>query len=409
MKKKSEMKELADQILKGNKIKSYEDLSSLMGDLQSTLLQTVLDAELDCHLGYEKGSHTEKENENRRNGYVKEKTLKTKTGELKVKTPRDRKGTFEPVIVPKKQTMLDSFEDIAISCYAKGMSLRDMEKLFQDIYQTNFNKEQLTYLISKVNKEVKEWQTRKLKPIYAFMYIDCLYVPIKEEFTSKKKAIYVIIGIDLKGKKEVVGVWIGGNESTSYWVGILEEIQKRGVEDILFLSLDGLTGLSEAICTVYPKTITQRCIVHLTRNLYQICPKKKAKEIIQGFKKIYQSSNKEEAILEYENFVKQYQTDKNIIKKVTDSMQHIYSLMEYPMEIRKIIYTTNPIESVNSCLRKVTRGKGSFPNEESVMKILYLRIKELEKKWTRPIPNWDKVSLQLSILFEDRLSKYLDN
>lgn len=272
------MKELADQILKGNKIKSYEDLSSLMGDLQSTLLQTVLDAELDCHLGYEKGSHTEKENENRRNGYVKEKTLKTKTGELKVKTPRDRKGTFEPVIVPKKQTMLDSFEDIAISCYAKGMSLRDMEKLFQDIYQTNFNKEQLTYLISKVNKEVKEWQTRKLKPIYAFMYIDCLYVPIKEEFTSKKKAIYVIIGIDLKGKKEVVGVWIGGNESTSYWVGILEEIQKRGVEDILFLSLDGLTGLSEAICTVYPKTITQRCIVHLTRNLYQICPKKKPKK-----------------------------------------------------------------------------------------------------------------------------------
>lgn len=398
---------LVEELIKNNDIKTFDDFSDLFSELQGKVLQTLLDAELDCHLGYEKGTHDKKTTDNRRNGYCKEKKVKTKNGTIKVKTPRDRDGSFEPIVIPKKQTMLDSFEDIAISLYAKGVSLRDMEKIFEDMYHVNFNKDQLSYLISKVNDEVRSWQNRELKPIYAFVYIDCLYVSIKDEITSEKKAVYVMIGVDTTGIKEVIGMWIGEVESTTYWRNILEEIKSRGVEDILFISLDGLKGLPEAIEKVYPQTIVQRCIVHLTRNLYDICPKKKAKEIIGDFKKIYTASNKEEAEFEYESFIDKYKDEKSIVKKVTENMIHIYQIMEYPIEIRKMMYTTNTVESVNSAIRKVTRGKGSFPNNEAVYKIIYLRIRDLQEKWNKPVKNWDKILLQLSILFEKRLIKYI--
>ena len=398
---------IAKKLIEENNIKTFNDFQEVIEKLQSDMLQTLLDAELDCHLGYEKGSHNKKENDNRRNGYCSEKKVKTKTGNLTVKTPRDRNGTFEPVVIPKKQTMLDSFEEIAMSCYAKGMSLRDMENLFQDIYKVNFSKEQLSYLISKVNEKVQKWQSRKLKKIYTFVYIDCMYVHIKSDLVSEKRAVYVMIGIDIYGKKEVVGIWIGKNESTTYWINILEEIKERGTEEILFISMDGLTGLSEAIETVYSKTITQRCIVHLARNLYKICNRKEAKEILNDFKKIYKSANKEMCEFYYNEFVKKYKDNQRIVKKVQEAMPHIYSIMEYPAEIRKIIYTTNIIESVNSALRKVTRGKGSFPNEEAVIKLLYLRICELEKKWNKPISNWSKILLQLSEIFGERINKFL--
>jgi len=400
-------KKLAEQIIKNNEIKSYEDVSNLMQDLQKEMLQTLLSAELDCHLGYGKNSHDKKETENRRNGYCKQKTVKTKAGKITVKTPRDRQGTFEPIIIPKKQSVLDNFEDIAISCYAKGLSLRDIELLFNDMYGVKFNKEQITYLISKVNEEVLAWQKRPLKSIYSFVYIDCLYVSIKKDMISEKRAVYVMIGVDITGHKEVIGIWIDNTESATFWVNILEEIKSRGVEDILFISLDGLTGLSEAIETVYPKTVIQRCIVHLDRNLYKICPKKEASEILKYFKNIYKSPNKETAEYNYDEFVNKYKDKTTIVKKVTEYMDHIYNLMEYPTEIRKVIYTTNPIESVNSALRKVTRGKGSIPSEETAMKLLYLRVVELEKKWTKAIPNWTTILSQLSSIFGDRVNKYL--
>lgn len=400
-------KDIVKKLIEENDIKTFNDFSNVIEKLQSEMLQTLLDAELDCHLGYEKGSHDEKDNKNRRNGYCKEKKIKTKNGSFPVKTPRDRDGTFEPLIIPKKQTMLDSFEEIAMSCYAKGMSLRDMENLFQDIYKVKFNKDQLSYLISKVNENVEKWQNRKLKSIYPFIYIDCMYVYIKGEIISEKRAVYVMIGIDITGKKEVIGMWIGNNESTSFWTNILEEIKERGVEEILFISLDGLTGLSDAIEKVYPNTNTQRCIVHLTRNLYSICNKKEAKEIINDFKKIYKSPNKMICEFYYNEFVDKYKDNKKLVKKVQECITHIYPIMDYPEKIRKIIYTTNPIESVNSALRKVTNGKGSFPNEEAVMKLLYLRIMELEKKWSKSIPNWSNILLQLSEIFNDRITKYL--
>lgn len=400
-------KEIIKNLIDNNNIKSFEDFSNLFEQLQGQMLQTLLESELDCHLGYEKSSHEEKENANRRNGYCKEKEVKTKTGNFKIKTPRDREGTFEPIIVPKKQTMLDSFEEIAISCYAKGLSLRDIEALFQDVYKAKFNKEQISYLISKVNEEVEAWQNRELKSIYSFVYIDCMHVPIKKDLVSIKQAIYVMIGVDITGHKEIIGIWADTTESATFWINILEEIKERGVEDILFISMDGLTGLADAIEVVYSKTITQRCIVHLDRNLYNLCSKKDAKEVLNDFKKIYKSANKEMAEYNYNEFINKHKDKKLIVKKVTENMEHIYSLMEYPIEIRKVIYTTNPIESVNSALRKVTRGKGSFPSYESVIKVLYLRVRELEKKWIKPISNCTTIISQLSDIFGDRVNKYL--
>lgn len=400
-------KEIVKSILENNDITTFNDFTDVMAEIQGQLLQTILDSELDCHLGYEKSSHGAKEDENRRNGHCEPKEVKTKNGSFKVRTPRDRAGTFEPIIIPKKQTMLDSFEDIAVSCYAKGMSLRDIEALFNDIYKAKFNKDQISHLISKVNVEVEKWKNRPLKKFYPFIYIDCLRVPIKKDMVSINKAVYVMLGIDITGHKEIIGVWIDDNESATFWTNVLEEIKDRGVEDILFISMDGLTGLKEAISVVYPATITQRCIVHLSRNLYGICPKKEAKEIIQEFKKIYKSSDKTTAEFNYNSFVEKYANKNNIVKKVQDCMPHIYQIMEYPAEIRQIIYTTNPIESVNSTLRKVTNGKGSFPSDESVIKVLYLRIQELEKKWTKAIPNWSIVLSQLCDLFGDRITKHI--
>lgn len=407
-KEKDKLTILAEQIVKDNEMKTYSDFSELFDDLQGKVMQTLLEGELDLHLGYKKGSHNDKTDNNRRNGHCKPKEIKTKNGKFIVQTPRDRNATFTPIIIPKNQTMLDSFEDIAISLYAKGMSLRDMEKIFNDVYKFKIDKTQLSYLISKVNNEITKWQNRALKKIYAFMYIDCLYVPIKKELTSEKDAVYVMIGIDLTGHKEVIGIWIGnGAESTSKWTGILEEIKIRGIEDILFISIDGLSGLEEAINKQFPQTIVQRCIVHLTRNLYDICNKKNAKEVIKDYKTIYKSSNLEEAQLNYDNFMNKYSSKESITKKVSDNIEYIYQIMEYPQEIRKLMYTTNAVESVNSAIRKVTRGKGAFPSKESVLKIVYLRIKELQDKWNKPVLNWDKIIIQLSILFEDRISKYL--
>lgn len=403
----SNNKEIVKQLISENNITTFSDFSNVMEQLQGELLQTLLDGELDCHLGYNKNSHSDKNNENRRNGYCKEKKIKTKNGSFTVKTPRDRDGTFEPTIIPKKQSMLDSFEDIAISCYAKGMSLRDIEKLFQDIYHAKFNKEQISYLISKVNDDVKKWQHRPLKELYTFVYIDCLYVPIKNDFISEKRAVYVMIGVDIIGHKEIIGIWIGESENATFWTNILEEIKTRGIKDILFISLDGLSGLTEAIEKVFPYTVIQRCIVHLSRNLYKICPKKQASNIMSDFKKIYQSETKELAQLRYEELCEKYKDNQKIVNKVTNDMPYIYQIMDYPIEIRKVIYTTNPIESVNSALRKVTRGKGALPSEESVMKLLYLRIKDLEKKWTKSIPNWSIIINQLSLLFHDRIENYL--
>lgn len=395
---------------KEGKIKNSLDVENYLDSLLQPLMQKLLDTELENHLQYSKYTHLKgKKSQNIRNGYCKSKTVKTKYGNIKIKTPRDRNSTFKPIIIEKGQTKLTGFEDKCITLYAKGMSLRDIEKTLKEMYGVKINKDDITRLISAVSEETEKWKSRKLKPMYVFTYADCLYVPIKDDFTTSKKAVYVIIGVDVYGYKEILGLWIDKTESGSFWNNVFEDLKERGVQDILYMSSDGIAGFKGSLERVFPKTQSQRCVVHLVRNIYSLCPKKDSKEIIQDYKKIYTSSSLEEANFQLKVFKQKYEKNQQrIVKKAVDFMQYLEPLFELPQEIRKCIYTSNAVESVNSALRKVTRGKGAFPNENSVYKVLYLRIKELSEKWKKPIQNWKIIQSQLIELFGDRYTKYLE-
>ena len=393
--KKEEKKSINDMIIeeavkqfKEGKIQNSLDVESYLDGLLQPLMQKLLDAELDNHLEYSKYEHRKNEKKNFRNGYCKTKKVKTKYGNILVKTPRDRNSKFEPKIIEKGQTKLTGFEEKSIALYAKGVSFRDIEQTLKDIYGIKINKDEISRLISTVSEEVETWKKRKLKPMYVFTYADCLYVPIKDDITTSKKAVYVIIGVDVDGYKEILGMWIDKSESSSFWSNVFEDLKERGVEDILYMCSDGVAGFKGSLEKVFPKTQSQRCVVHLTRNIYGLCPKKEAKEIIGNFKKIYKSSNIDEAKIQLEFFQKEYgEKQKRVVKKVEEFMVYLEPLFELPAEIRKCIYTTNAIESVNSALRKVTRGKGAFPSESSVYKVMFLRIRELSEKWKKPMQN----------------------
>jgi len=403
----SKNKEIVDLMIKNNSLKTCKDISQMFNNMFGEIVQTLLDTELNEFLGYDKNSHNDKPTDNRRNGVTsKNKVIKTDKGSICVAPPRDRDGQFEPMIIKKRQKVLEGMDDIVIAMYAKGLSLLDIQEMIRKMYNIDLSKETLSNLTSAVNDKLKVWQQRELKKCYPFIYVDCLYCPVKTNLVSVKTAIYVILGIDLEGQKEVLGIWIDETESASFWNGIFEEIKFRGVEEILFVSMDGLKGLPEAIEKVFPKTITQRCIVHLVRNIYSILNKQNCKQAISDFKKIYTAPNKIKAVLEYEGFLDKYKENTRLIRKVKDNIEHIYQLFEYPKEIQKIIYTTNPIESLNSVLRKVTKGKGSFINKEALLKVLFLRIQDLEIKWCKGTIGWNTVRNQLQILFENRISKY---
>lgn len=403
------IQEAVNQFKEG-KLKSGLDVENFLDGLLQPLMQTLLDAELENHLQHPRYEHSkDKKPRNIRNGYCKPKIVKTKYGNICVKTPRDREATFTPIVIEKGQTTLTGFEDKCIALYAKGMSLRDIEKTLKEIYGVNINKDQITTLISAVSKETQEWRNRKLKPLYVFSYADCIYVPIKnEDITSSKRAIHIIIGVDSFGYKDILGMWINETESASFWTNVFEDLKERGVEDILYMSSDGIAGFKGSLETVFPKTQSQRCVVHLVRNLYSLCPKKDAKQIISDYKKIYTSTTKDEAYLMLDIFKTKYANQKRLVKKAEDFMQYLEPLFDLPSEIRKCIYTSNAVESVNSALRKVTHGKGAFPSEASVFKVLFLRIKDLTEKWKKPIQNWKTIQSQLMELFGDRYTKYLN-
>lgn len=416
-KKKEEKKTVNDLIIdeavkqfKEGKIKNSLDVESYLDGLLQPLMQKLLDTELENHLEYSKYEHTkEKDKRNLRNGYCKSKNVRTKYGNITVQTPRDRNATFTPIIIEKGQTKLTGFEDKCIALYAKGVSLRDIEKTLKELYGVKINKDDISRLISAVSEETEKWRNRKLKSMYVFTYADCIYIPIKDDITTSKKAVYVIIGVDENGYKDVFGLWIDNTESGSFWSNVFEDLKERGVEDILYMSSDGIAGFKGSLERIFPKAQSQRCVVHLVRNIYSLCPKKEAKQIIADFKKIYTSSTLEEAEFQLEVFRKKYEKNqKRVVKKAEEFMQYLEPLFELPQEIRKCIYTSNAIESVNSALRKVTRGKGAFPSESSVYKILYLRIRELSEKWKKPIQNWTTIQQQLVALFGDRYTKHLN-
>ena len=393
---------------KEGKIQNSLDVENFLDGLLQPLMQRLLDAELENHLEYSRYKRYKgKKTQNIRNGYCKSKNVRTKYGNITIKTPRDRNATFNPLIIEKGQTKLTGFEDKCIALYAKGMSLRDIEKTLNEIYGVKIGKDDIARLVSAVSEETENWRKRQLKKMYVFTYADCIYVPIKDDISTDKRAIYVIIGVDVYGFKEILGMWIDSTESASFWSNVFEDLKERGVEDILYMSSDGIAGFKGSLERVFPKTQSQRCVVHLVRNIYALCPKKEAKAIIADYKKIYTSTTMDEATFQLEQFKNKYAKHTRIVNKVVDFMQYLEPLFELPQEIRKCIYTSNAIESVNSALRKVTRGKGAFPSDVSVFKVLYLRIRELSEKWKKPIQNWHTIQPQLVELFGERYTKYL--
>ena len=388
---------------------TYSDVNKMLEDLRKKMIQKLLDKEFEEHMKYKKGSHEDKDTTNRRNGKGATKRVKTNDGEYDITVPRDREGSFEPIIVPKRKTIITELSEQITLLYAKGNSIRDIKDILVGIYGTKINEEFISEATSMVNEEVKEWKKRPLKSMYSIIYMDCLYTSVRENGKSEKKAVYVALGIDVVGRKDVLGFWEGNSESSSFWYGILEELKERGVKDILFLCTDGVSGFKEILEQAYPKTIHQRCIVHIIRNMTPCVSRREMKQLCDDLKAIYKSETLEEAKAAEVSFRERYKNNKILIKKLDANIESMLNLYNYSKNIRKLIYTTNAIESVNSCLRKVTNGKGSFVSIEALEKVLYLRVKELSKKWNRnTYRNWGMILNELLVYFGDRVEKYIE-
>jgi len=378
------------------------DVKQKIRDLIQQTLQEVLEAELEEFLGYSKYERSEKDNY--RNGYIS-KTVKTDIGEVEIRTPRDRKGEFEPKAVPKRKTMIDDLESKIVALYAKGMSIRDIQELLSDMYGMEISPSLISRITDRLLPKIEEWQNRPLDRIYPVIYTDGIFYKVRQDGKVVQKAVNVVIGINRDGYKELLGFWISETESASYWLKVLNELKSRGVEDVLIFSVDGLAGISKAIKNVYPQADIQRCIVHQVRNSLRYVPWKERKQVANDLKQIYQASTIEQARLKLEEFEERW-SDKypHIGRSWRANWDELMTYFEYPVEIRKLLYTTNIIESVNSKIRKATDGKRVFPSDESLLKSLYIVAVELEKKWSKkPVAEWGRIYGQLSILFEGRI------
>lgn len=401
---------LAQAIIDAYNPNSVEDMNDALKDLFGPLFESMLQGEMNNHLGYESNDKGIKQTENRRNGYTK-KTLKTSHGEVEIESPRDRDGSFEPVLVPKRKKDVSAIEEKVLAMYAKGMSQRDISKTVEDIYGFSVSHEMISDITDAILPELEEWRNRPLKKCYPFLFVDCMYVSLRHDYEVNQTAVYVILGYDLRGYKEILGLWLSPTESKNQWMQIFDELKARGLEDVFFISMDGVSGLEEGAKAIFPKVVVQRCIVHLIRNSIKYVPSKDYKKFTQSLKRIYGATNIKTAKTAFETFQKEWAQYPGAIDVWKRNFIHVEQLFNYGSDVRKIMYTTNAIESVNSSFRKVTK-KGTFPNENALFKLLYLRIKELENKWENGhIRNWSMVLNQLMIddHFTTRINQYLSS
>lgn len=375
--------------------------SGLIKQLSKRILEKALQIEMDNHLGYSR--YDRSEFQNARNGAF-QKTLITNNGTIELDVPRDRNGNFEPAIVKKKQSRVAGLDQKIVSLYAKGMSLSDIQMQLQELYDANISESLISKITDGVADEVKAWQNRALESIYPIVFFDCLVVKVRHEKRIINKAVYVALGIDLSGRKDILGLWISENEGAKFWLGNLTEMKNRGMTDMLIACTDNLTGMSEAISAVYPKCEHQLCIVHQIRNSLKFVSYKDRKELVADLKPIYQAATEDEAQEALDDFdtkwSKQYP---QIVKSWYNNWENLIIFLQYPKAIRRIIYTTNAIESLNSQLRKVTKNKRVFPSDESVFKTLYLTINYITAKWTMPIRDWNEAMAHFLIKFDDRI------
>lgn len=374
--------EIIQTLIKEYDIKSVPDIENALKDLFGETLQNLLEAELSNTLGYEKRDSTNKETENRRNGHTS-KTVRSEYGEIELEIPRDRNGEFEPLIVKKHQKNVSGIEEQVMALYAKGVSTRDIQDHLQNLYGIEASPALISNITNKIMPMVKGWQNRPLHSIYAFLFMDAIHFNVKQDGMITKKAAYVTVGVDLDGKKDVLGIWIGENESAKFWLSVLNELKNRGVQDILIVSVDNLTGFSEAIAACYPQAEIQKCVVHQIRNSIRYVSYKDVKKITSALKPIYTASSEEAGQEELNQFEAAWgEKYPLIVRSWRQNWSEIATFFQYPPEIRKIIYTTNIIESYHRQLRKVTKGKSIFPSDEALLKMLYLATQDVLRKWT---------------------------
>ena len=407
MTRKAAMNQLFNLIQDEYDIKSASDIEAALLDMFGGFIEQALEAELDQHLGYSRYDFRHKSTSNTRNGR-KPKTIQTRLGKTTVQAPRDREGSFQPQIVPKRQTNVIGIEDKILSLYAKGLSTRDISKTLEEIYGFETSHETISAVTDKVIPLIQEWQQRPLEPVYPIIYLDALHVKMRDGISASNKAVYCVIGVSLEGHKDVLSLSIGEAESASYWMSLLDELKARGVQDICIACVDGLSGFKQAIQAVFPHALVQRCLVHLIRQSTKFVSYQDRKSFCYDLKQIYQAISQSAAEQAFETFKEKWNRLVPLAVRVWENnIEEVYQLFKFPKEIRKMIYTTNAIESYNSQLRKVLKGKGAFPNETSVMKLIYLQTIEVTKKWQRQISNWSQILNQLLILYPDRLTHYL--
>ena len=366
--------------------------------LTSRLLNKVLEAEMDIHLGYKKNSNEGDNSGNSRNGYSK-KTVLTQDQEVELNVPRDRNSEFEPEIVPKYAKRLPLFNDQIISLYSRGMTTRDIQAHLNEIYGVDVSPELISKVTDAVLEDVKSWRIRTLDSIYPIVYLDALSIKSRQNGKNENKALYLVLGINMEGRKEVLGFYLSENEGAKFWLGVLTDLKNRGVEDIFIACMDGLTGFPDAVRAVYPKTKVQLCIVHMVRNSTKYVSYKDLKAVCHDLKQIYTALNEEEALEALEDFGKNWNSKYPMIQRSWEAhWEDLNEFFSYTAEIRRVIYTTNAIESLNASLRKVTKNRAAFPDDEAIMKIMYLAIQKAAKKWTMPIRNWGLALNQFAIL-----------
>jgi len=402
----NERREKIRELLKISNVGSMEDIQKLFKETIAEFMENGLEAELDEELGYSKYDYRNKETKNSRNGHSS-KTLRTSFGDVEVSVPRDRKSEFEPQLLKKNQTSISQdIEEKILSMYAKGMTTGDIETHIRDIYGIEVSDTTISRITDKILPAAKEWQQRPLESIYAVVFLDAIHYHVRSEGQIVKKAVYIAIGVDLEGHKDVLGMWVGENESAKYWATVLNSLKNRGVEDILIVCTDNLTGFSAAIESVYPKTEIQNCIIHQLRNSSKYVSYKDIKALMTDLKSVYAAVDETSALEALEVFAERW--DKkypSISRSWRENWPNLSTYFKFPQEVRRLIYTTNTIEGFNRQLRKVTKSKSVFPTDDSLLKMLYLAMMDITKKWTGRRQDWSTIHSQLAIFFPDRMPR----
>jgi putative transposase len=391
--------QLTDAFLK--QLKTGDQLNSFLAQLQKRGIEKILEGELDAHLGY--GKHEKTTAANARNG-TSSKQVKTSFGQTTIEVPRDRDASFSPMLIPKRQSMADGLENVIVSLYAKGMSVSDIEEQIREVYNFEVSTSTISRITETVANDIIAWQNRPLEPVYLIVWMDGIVFKVRENSKVINKTIYLAVGLNRDGKKEVLGMWLGKNESAAFWLGVLTDLKARGVEDILITATDNLNGFTQTIKQVFPQSQTQICVVHQIRNSARYVVWKDKREFAKDMKQIYDAPTKQAAKAALEYFASQWNHKyPYAIKSWEDNWEELTVFFDFPLEIRKIIYTTNLIENLNGKIRKYTKNKLSFPTDEAVLKSVFLALREATRKWTMPIHNWGLILNQFLTIFEKRV------